>query len=249
MMNDTTTRDLLKLAARRLFARHGIDGVGVRDIVEAAGQRNSGSLHYYFGTKEDLARELVADGARLIDERRNRRLDEIERAGPALTLRDVIEVLVWPSTGLGGDGGEEDTYIRFITNLQMSHRRLFLDALEGKFASGYERCLAHIRRLLKGIDPEIVNQRLLFLSLYLRAAMSSREAALEGSGKSHPFWSAPYTMENLIDTIEGMLKPVSSPWTRAALRKHRRGQDRAPARRGGGNKGAVACTRHEQDAP
>jgi AcrR family transcriptional regulator len=43
--------------------------VSVRDIVLAAGQRNSGSLRYYFGTKEDLARELVADGAKLIDKR------------------------------------------------------------------------------------------------------------------------------------------------------------------------------------
>jgi AcrR family transcriptional regulator len=68
-MKDASTRDLLKLAARRLFAHRGLDGVSVRDIVLAAGQRNSGSLHYYFGTKENLARELVADGAKLIDSR------------------------------------------------------------------------------------------------------------------------------------------------------------------------------------
>src|SRR5882757_6364563 len=131
-MSQATTRDLLKLAARRLFAHRGIDGVSVRDIVDAAGQRNSGSLHYYFGTKEELARELVADGARLIDQRRNTQLDALERDGGPRTLRQVVEILVWPSTDLGGDGGQgghEDTYIRFISMLQMSHRQLFLDAL------------------------------------------------------------------------------------------------------------------------
>ena len=216
-MKDASTRDLLKLAARRLFAHRGLDGVSVRDIVLAAGQRNSGSLHYYFGTKENLARELVSDGAKLIDQRRNSQLDDIERAGGPRHLREVIEVLVWPSTGLAGEHGEEDTYIRFITLLQMSYRQLFLDALEGRWASGYERCLAHIRRLLKDIDPVIVTQRLVFMSLYMRAAMSSREAALEAGSQSHHFWSAEITMQNLIDTIEGILRPAPSRQTRSAL--------------------------------
>ena len=189
-MKDASTRDLLKLAARRLFAHRGLDGVSVRDIVLAAGQRNSGSLHYYFGTKENLARELVREGAKLIDQRRNLQLDDIERAGGPRRLREIIEVLIWPSTGLAGEHGEEDTYIRFITLLQMSHRQLFFDALEGRWASGYERCLAHIRSLLKDIDPAIVSQRLVFMSLYMGAAMSSREAALEAGSQSHHFWSA-----------------------------------------------------------
>jgi AcrR family transcriptional regulator len=221
-MKDASTRDLLKLAARRLFAHRGLYGVSVRDIVLAAGQRNSGSLHYYFGTKENLARELVSDGAKLIDQRRNSQLDDIERAGGPRQLREIIEVLVWPSTGLAGERGEEDTYIRFITILQMSHRQLFLDALEGRWASGYERCLAHIRRLLKDIDQVIVTQRLVFMSLYMRAAMSSREAALEAGSQSHHFWSADVTMQNLIDTIEGILRPAPSRRTRSALLRQKR---------------------------
>ncbi len=221
-MKDASTRDLLKLAARRLFAHRGLDGVSVRDIVLAAGQRNSGSLHYYFGTKENLARELVSDGAKLIDQRRNGQLDDIERAGGPRRLREIIEVLVWPSTGLAGERGEEDTYIRFITILQMSHRQLFLDALEGRWASGYERCLVHIRRLLKDIDPVILTQRLVFMSLYMRAAMSSREAALEAGSQSHHFWSAEITMQNLIDTIEGILRPAPSRQTRSALLRQKR---------------------------
>jgi AcrR family transcriptional regulator len=221
-MKDASTRDLLKLAARRLFAHRGFDGVSVRDIVLAAGQRNSGSLHYYFGTKENLARELVSDGAKLIDQRRNGQLDDIERAGEPRHLREIIEILVWPSTGLAGERGEEDTYIRFITILQMSHRTLFLDALEGRWASGYERCLAHIRRLLKDIDPVIVTQRLVFMSLYMRAVMSSREAALEAYSQTHHFWSAEITMQNLIDTIEGILRPAPSRQTRSALLRQKR---------------------------
>lgn len=231
-MTETSTRDLLKIAARRLFAHRGYDGVSVRDIVLAAGQRNSGSLHYYFGSKDELARELVADGARLIDDRRNAMLDTIEARGGPRHLREIIECLVWPSTDLAGDGRQpprEDTYIRFITMLQMSHRQMFMDALEGKWASGYDRALSHIRAFLTDIDPDLVNQRLMLMSLYLRAAMSSREAALEG-GASHRVWSMEATMQNFIDTIEGMLKPKPSKGTQDALTRRRRSP--VPARRG-----------------
>jgi AcrR family transcriptional regulator len=244
-MKDASTRDLLKLAARRLFAHRGLDGVSVRDIVLAAGQRNSGSLHYYFGTKENLARELVSDGAKLIDQRRNTQLDDIERAGGPRRLREIIEILVWPSTGLAGEHGEEDTYIRFITLLQMSHRQLFLDALEGRWASGYERCLAHIRRLLRDIDPVIVTQRLVFMSLYMRAAMSSREAALEAGSQSHHFWSAEITMQNLMDTIEGILRPAPSPQTRSALLRQRRTQSAANPQKRTKRPGRSAPNRHD----
>ena len=227
-MAETSTRDLLKTAARRLFAHRGYDGVSVRDIVVAAGQRNSGSLHYYFGSKDELARELVADGAKLIDDRRNAMLDAIEARGGPRHLREIIGCLVWPSTNLAtnlaGDGSQppkEDSYIRFITMLQMSHRQIFMDALEGKWASGYARALEHIRVFLKDIDPDLVNQRLMLMSLYLRAAMSSREAALEG-GVAHRVWSMAATMENFIDTVEGMLKPKPSKPTQDALTLRKR---------------------------
>ena len=135
------------------------------------------------------------------------------------------------ASDLAGDGSQppkEDSYIRFITMLQMSHRQMFMDALEGKWASGYDRALAHIRVFLKDIDPDLVNQRLMLMSLYLRAAMSSREAALEG-GAAHRVWSMAATMENFIDTVEGMLKPKPSKPTLNALMLRKRG--RASAKR------------------
>ena len=53
-MKGDDTRNAIKQAAQRLFATRGIDGVSVREIASAANQRNSGSVHYYFGTKEAL---------------------------------------------------------------------------------------------------------------------------------------------------------------------------------------------------
>ena len=67
-MTTSPTREGLKSAARKLFAERGFDGVTVRDIIQAAGQRNGASLYYHFRTKEALVLELVVDGAKLIDD-------------------------------------------------------------------------------------------------------------------------------------------------------------------------------------
>ncbi|MDB5669476.1 MAG: transcriptional regulator, TetR family [Alphaproteobacteria bacterium] len=211
------TRDQIKLAARRLFALRGIHGVTTREIVAATGQKNGGSLHYYFRTKEALVRELIVDGAKLIDDRRNVALDAAEEGGGPRTIRKVLEILVWPSTGLGEAEGEEDSYIRFISHLGLQERGLLDEALGGRWNSGYQRCLGHLRRLIAGLPLALVEQRLVFLSLSLRAIMAAREAALDHRREHRRFWTAGATMENLIDALEGMLVAPISPETASLL--------------------------------
>lgn len=213
-MRGDETRERIKLAARRLFAERGVDGVSIREIVAAAGQRNVGSLHYYFRTKEALVRELVGDGARVINDRRTLMLEALRREGGPRTVRELIEVLVWPSVGLGDAQGEEDTYMRFIVSLTMNHRSLFLSALEGKWNAGYLQCVEHIRTLLQNLPEPIVNQRIVLMGIYLGAVLTTREAAYDRDGTGRDFWSAPSTMSNFIDTVQAMLEAPVSEHTR-----------------------------------
>ncbi len=209
-----SAREQIKLAARRLFAERGVDGVSVREIVDASGQKNHGSLNYYFGTKEGLVRELVADGARLIDDRRNAHLDRLESAGGPDAVRQVVEALVYPSIDLARELGEEsDTYLRFIMLLGMSNRALFLDALEGRWNSGYLRCLDHLRRLMPAMPDELKNQRFVFLGAYLNSVLSAREHALADRTREHPTWTSDETLKHLIHTATVMLEapPESTP--------------------------------------
>ena len=46
--------DKIKRIARQLFAERGVDGVTVRDIAEASGQKNHAAVAYYFGSKDAL---------------------------------------------------------------------------------------------------------------------------------------------------------------------------------------------------
>src|SRR4051812_33621466 len=87
----------LKRVALRLFAERGMHGVTVREIASAAGQKNHAAIAYYFGSKEGLAREILEDRARLIDESRNQALDEIEARGGPVQVREVVELIVYSS--------------------------------------------------------------------------------------------------------------------------------------------------------
>lgn len=217
------TRRALKRAARRLFAERGVDGVSVREIVEAAGQRNSGALHYYFGTKDELVEELVVDGARLIHEAREVMLREMDAAGGPQTIRDVVRALLLPNLEIGGDSGEQETYIRFIRGLQSyRHRGRFRAVLEERWAQGYQRCLSELRLMLAPLAPELINQRLLFMGITMHTLLASREEALDLSGSApHPFWSAPHTIESMIDSLQAMIEHAPSQQVLAAFNLRR----------------------------
>ncbi|MBJ7483337.1 TetR family transcriptional regulator [Brevundimonas sp.] len=203
-MKADVARDAIKRAAQSLFAARGVDAVSVRDILTAAGQKNGASLHYYFGSKDDLVVQLVIDGARLIDERRNARLDALEAAGGPHFLRELMEVLILPSTDLGRAGGEGD-YLRFISTFSLQNRVAFEAIIGDGWNRGYQRCLDHIRRLAPA-SPEVLERRLVFLSLGLRAVMTAREAAL-AANPAHPFWHPDETLDDLVATLVGMVSP------------------------------------------
>jgi AcrR family transcriptional regulator len=208
------TRSRLKEEAQHLFALRGLDGVSVQDIISAAGQRNSASLRYYFGTKLELARELVVDGARLIDEDRQARLDRLE-AEEAINVRAVLGALLFPMLELADRTGQA-TYIRMIANFQLNNRAFLREALENKWNLGYQRCNAQLRTLLSDVPPEIVDHRLSLVGIYGNAALAAWEASRD-NGESGGLWSPQYAVSSLMDTFESILTAEPSEETRSLL--------------------------------
>lgn len=223
---DEDTRNKLKNHARRLFSERGIENVAVRDILEVAGQRNIGAIGYYFGSKESLVREIMIEGAILIDQRRNALLDELESVkGTGITVRDIVWVIVHSAIDLKNDE-HGNTYVRLFANaLRFKDKHpLFLELTGRTIDPGFWRCVAHLRRLLPEHSCTVLGERIYFSMLTLGATLSLRESALERQdsntlpeafgGRS---WSSDLVIDNLIDACEGILCHRISAETSAQL--------------------------------
>jgi AcrR family transcriptional regulator len=212
------TRNQIKAAAQMLFARHGVDAVTVQQIVDAAGQRNNAALHYHFRTKEELIRQMVVDGAKVLDARRREMLADMEKRGGPANIREVMLILIMPVIELGEDERWRG-YIRFTSHLQASDPKVLRDALNNRWNSGYVECFNHLKRMLP-LPAAIVEQRLSILTIYANAVLSAHEAALESrSTKSSRLWDQPFTIENILDMLEAAITTTPSEATLAKLQE------------------------------
>ena len=200
----TDAAENIKAAALRLFAQRGVDGVTVREIASAAGQKNHAAVGYYFGSKEALIRELIIDGAKIINDRRWEGLRAIEARGTPATLEEIIDLLIYPGVSIS-ETEDEECYNRFVVLLGMSHRDFFMDVLGGEYNSGYQRCLDELRRFMTHLPEAMVVQRLLFVGAYLGAVLSARESLLADQSRSHPTWQPEETLQHFASTVKAII--------------------------------------------
>jgi AcrR family transcriptional regulator len=212
------TRNQIKAAAQMLFARRGVDGVTLQEIVNAAGQRNNAALHYHFGSKDELIRQMVVDGATVLDKRRREMLDKIEARGGPKSIREVMLVLMIPVIELGDDERWRG-YIRFTSYLQSSNPKALRAALNDRWNAGYVACFDYLKQMLP-LPPAIIEQRLSMFAIYANSILSAHEAALESRNtRNSRLWGQPFTIENMLDTLEATLTCPLSDQTLAKLRE------------------------------
>ena len=109
----TDTRDQILDTAERLFAEFGIDGVSIRTITAEA-QVNLAAIHYHFGSKEALVREVFVRRIGPVNRERLRLLDDLlERSRPEKPrLEELVRILVGPPLRLWLQAEKGETFSR-----------------------------------------------------------------------------------------------------------------------------------------
>jgi AcrR family transcriptional regulator len=103
----TRSKDALLDAAERLIAERGFD-VPLRDIAQAAGQRNNSAVNYHFHSRQDLLDAVVARRLLPMEREREHMLDELDD-DPSGDVHALMRILVLPLLRL-----ESTHYARFL---------------------------------------------------------------------------------------------------------------------------------------
>lgn len=222
MSKPRDTRAQLIVAAERLFAERGIEGVSLREINLAAKQRNTSAAHYHFGSKDALVDAIFEYRRSEIGRRRDELIDKLEAEGKAGDLRSLASALVMPlapEIQHGEDGGH---YLEFLAHLFLTSPSKVGDILR-KHQAGEARWSALITAALPNIPRSLLWTRILLmgrhvvisLAVYQRRGLVVDDVGFEAY------------LADMIDAVAGYLGASPSPRT-LALAKQR--DERAPDR-------------------
>jgi len=134
---DSDTREQIFLAAEKLFAERGYDGVSVRDIVAAANV-NLAAINYHFGSKGELLLEIFRRRARELNKERQRLLREAGADLEGVLHALLAPPILWraPASGhaiasrfMNRAMTESTPELRLLLETEVSHQRVFLAAL------------------------------------------------------------------------------------------------------------------------
>ena len=204
------SRDRLILTAERLFAERGIDGVSLRELNQAAGQKNVSGLQYHFGTKADLMAAVFAHRMPEIEARRQAMLAEMKKAGGMSDLRPVLAAMVLPFAEQLDSGRNERAYVRFVAQL-FSHPSIREFDLS---SAGYRETYRVARRLLSAEFPaKLVRQRLGLQVGHFVHALADLEGRVVRHGRPATPRRIQFFVNDLLDTAIGALKAPMSPAT------------------------------------
>jgi AcrR family transcriptional regulator len=115
MSRGAVTTERLILVAEQLYADHGLDAVSLRQIAEAAGQKNHAVVQYHFGTKEELLRAIVRYRTEAAQDERRVALDALEHTGRQHDVRGLLDAAFVPLVRSQPPGSN---YLRFVVALQ-----------------------------------------------------------------------------------------------------------------------------------
>jgi AcrR family transcriptional regulator len=209
-VQESETRRTLKRVARELFAERGIRSVSVREIAQAADQKNQGAIAYYFGTKDKLIAELLIDGARRIEARRQVYIDTLEADGGPHTVEDAVAAIVMPSARFSDEDPIYGTFFnRFLIQLSQSSPDFADTVLKDRWSAGYQRCLKHLRRLMPDKPLAVQNRRFVFLGMYVSSLLAQREAMMADTSRAHAMWRSDEMLEDIIRTTTALLQAPS----------------------------------------
>lgn len=192
----TVTRARLLRAGERRFARDGVTGARLADIVRDAGQANDSAVGYHFGSREGLLRAIVDRHLAQMDQHR-----EVPPEGA--DLRQVVDAIVRPTAALlSTDEGRD-----FLRIMEQVADWSGLGSGRPNPVIGETVLAAQLGRLnallVAEVGPVLARERAALLVTFLTAALAER-ARSRDAGRRQRLGHDRF-VTHLVETLTGAL--------------------------------------------
>ncbi|MDP2411137.1 MAG: TetR/AcrR family transcriptional regulator [Pseudolabrys sp.] len=182
-----SVRERILEVAERLFAEHGMSGVGLRAITAEA-KVNLASVAYHFGSKEGLLEELFAQRAAPIAQERLRLLAKCFEENATPTLEQILDAFLRPALTLGVEpqfGGP--AFVKLRARLATEPESMTRKILGKAFDQSSKKFIDAIAKTLPEMPRSEIEWRFHFMlgAMFYTMADSGRIQALT-SGRCDP---------------------------------------------------------------
>src|SRR5829696_1549071 len=202
-----STKEQILLAAERLIADHGVDGVSMRQIGAAVGSGNNSAVLYHFGSKEKLVQAIFEYRLPRLRERRAQLVAERDPAD----LRGWLECQV--CAVLEQCELDDSTYMRFVASLSLHGGEAFRH-LPKRFVTTQNEFMEHLRGCITRIEEPLRSYRLDQAMAFVVQAGAQREQARV---RRWPVLPIALELANLVDCTVAFLEAPLSKASAAAL--------------------------------
>ena len=196
-----STKEQILLAAERLIADHGVDGVSMRQIGAAVGSGNNSAVLYHFGSKEKLVQAIFEYRLPRLRARRAQLLAERKPTD----LRGWLECQI--CAVLEQSELDDSTYMTFVASLSLHGGEAFRH-LPKRFVTAQSEFADHLRSCVTQIDEPLRSYRLDQAMTFIVQTGAQREQA-----RARRWPVLPFALElaNLLDcTVAYLEAPLSS---------------------------------------
>ncbi len=142
------TRERILDSAERLFAERGFDGTSIRDVTADA-SANLAAVHYHFGSKEDLVREVLRRVVTPANAARIRMMDAADQCPGGPFVGDLLRAFIQPELELARDLGPRGPGVIRLVGRMFSEPNEVVQSIcmdlfgevGGRFIMGLQRAL------------------------------------------------------------------------------------------------------------
>jgi AcrR family transcriptional regulator len=211
----TETRRKLLDAAALAFAEDGVRNASLVDITRRAGQRNSGALHYHFGSREGVLCAVLEEHADFLAQREGELL-AVARTRPASDVASVVEAVVRPAAELAESGWRGRCFLLILADVVEEDPVNFGPELNAVLArTGGQAVYDLLIERMPELAGDVLIERLSLMTMIILRAVADR-ARIQGSGRGSATTSrrgrAQLPYEAFVDNLVAMVaSAVAAP--------------------------------------